>query len=94
MSATAIILVWLGKNSSNEIRLEELKKEAKGMGLKLLRNKDKNTFIGAVASTLLREKKVLIPSEVSLNKVPQEDVSMCSPWGFTGNVGDGLYTWM
>ena len=94
MSATAIILVWLGKNSSNEIRLEELKKEAKGMGLKLLRNKDKNTFIGAVASTLLREKKVLIPSEVSLNKVPQEDVSMCSPWGFTGNVGDGIYTWM
>lgn len=79
MSATAIILVWLGKNSSNEIRLEELKKEAKGMGLKLLRNKDKNTFIGAVASTLLREKKVLIPSEVSLNKVTQEDVSMCRP---------------
>lgn len=79
MSATAIILVWLGKNSSNEIRLEELKKEAKRMGLKLLRNKDKNTFIGAVASTLLREKKVLIPSEVSLNKVTQEDVSMCRP---------------
>lgn len=79
MSATAIILVWLGKNSSNEIRLEELKKEAKGMGLKLLRNKDKNTFIGAVASTLMREKKVLIPSEVSLNKVTQEDVSMCRP---------------
>lgn len=94
MSATAIILVWLGKNSSNEIRLEELKKEAKGMGLKLLRNKDKNTFIGAVASTLMREKKVLIPSEVSLNKVTQEDVSMCRPWGFTGNVGDGIYTWM
>lgn len=79
MSATAIILVWLGKNSSNEIRLEELKKETKRMGLKLLRNKDKNTFIGAVASTLLREKKVLIPSEVSLNKVTQEDVSMCRP---------------
>lgn len=94
MSATAIILAWLGKNSSNEIRLEELKKEAKGMGLKLLRNKDKNTFIGAVASTLMREKKVLIPSEVSLNKVTQEDVSMCRPWGFTGNVGDGIYTWM
>lgn len=79
MSATAIILAWLGKKSSNEIRLEELKKEAKRMGLKLLRNKDKNTFIGAVASTLLREKKVLIPSEVSLNKVTQEDVSMCRP---------------
>lgn len=79
MSATAIILAWLGKNSSNEIRLEELKKETKRMGLKLLRNKDKNTFIGAVASTLLREKKVLIPSEVSLNKVTQEDVSMCRP---------------
>lgn len=79
MSATAIILAWLGKNSSNEIRLEELKEEAKRMGLKLLRNKDKNTFIGAVASTLLREKKVLIPSEVSLNKVTQEYVSMCRP---------------
>ena len=79
MSAIAIILAWLGKNSSNEIRLEEPKKEAKRMGLKLLRNKDKNTFIGAVASTLLREKKVLIPSEVSLNKVTQEDVSMCRP---------------
>ena len=54
MSATAIILVWLGKNSSNEICLEELKKEAKRMGLKLLHNKDKNKFIRAVASSLQR----------------------------------------
>ena len=79
MSATAILLVWFGKNSSNEIRLEALKQEAKRMGLKLLRNKDKNTYIKAVASTLLREEKVSIPPEVSLYKVTQEDVSVCSP---------------
>jgi len=66
MSATAIILVWLGKSASNEIRLEELKKEAKKMGLTLLRNKDKNTYIRAVASSLVQKKKVSIAPNIAL----------------------------
>ena len=77
MSATAILLVWFGKNSGAEIRLEELKKEAKRMGLTFLCNKDKNTHIKAVASTLLRQKEITIPPEVSLAKVSQDDVSVC-----------------
>ena len=74
MSATAILLVWLAKSASNETRLEELKKEAKKMGLTLLRNKDKNTFIRAVASSLVQKKKVKIIAEnVALDRVSQDD---------------------
>lgn len=76
MSATAILLVWLGKNASNEIRLKELKKEAKKMGLTLLRNKDKNTYIRAVASSLVQKKKVTIAENVALDRVSQDDVSV------------------
>lgn len=79
MSTTTILLVWFGKNSSSEIRLEALKQKAKRMGLKLLHNKEKNTYIKAVASTLLQEKKVSVPSEVLLYRLTQEDVSVCNP---------------
>ena len=77
MSATAILLGWLAKSASNEIRLEELKKEAKKMGLTLLRNKDKNTYIRAVASSLVQKRKVKIIAEnVALDRVSQDDVSV------------------
>lgn len=76
MSATAILLVWLAKSASNEIRLEELKKEAKKMGLTLLTNKDKNTYIRAVALSLVQKKKVTIAETVALDRVSQDDVSV------------------
>ena len=76
MSATAILLVWFQKTASNEIRLSHLKHEAKLMGLTLLRNKDKNTYIRAVASTLVQNKKVSIASGTALDKVSRDDVSV------------------
>ena len=76
MSATAILLVWLAKSASHEIRLEELKKEAKKMGLTLLRNKDKNAYIRAVAPSLVQKKKGTIAENVALDRVSQDDVSV------------------
>ena len=58
LSASAVLLVWFNKKCSCEIRVEDLKKQAKEMGLSLLCNKDKNTFIKALASALIKEKKV------------------------------------
>lgn len=77
MLATAILLVWFQKTSSSEIRLNHLKHEAKQMGLTLLRSKDKNTYIRAVASFsfLVQNNKVLIAAGVALDKVSQDDVS-------------------
>ena len=76
MSATAILLVWFGKTASNEIRLDDLKKEGKKMGMTLLRNKDKNTYLQAVASFLVKNKKVSIAAGVAFDKVSQDDVSI------------------
>ena len=76
MSATAILLVWFGKTASNEIRLDDLKKEAKNMGMTLLRNKDKNTYLQAVASFLVQNKKVSIVAGIAFDKVSQDDVSI------------------
>ena len=76
MSATAILLVWFGKTASNEIRLNDLKKEAKNMGMTFLRNKDKNTYLRAVASFLVQNKKVSIAAGVAFDKVSQDDVSI------------------
>ena len=73
MSATAILLVWFKKTASNEICLNHLKHEAKQMGI---RNKDKNTYIRAVASSLVQNKKVSIAAGVALDKVSQDDVSV------------------
>lgn len=76
MSATAILLVWFQKTASNEIRLNDQKHEAKQMGLTLLRNKDKNSYIRAVASFLVQNKKVSIAAGVALDRVSQDDVSV------------------
>ena len=43
------------------------------MGLSLLRNKDKNTFIKAVASALVKERKVVL-THSDYTKVTQDDV--------------------
>ena len=58
LSPSPVLLVWFNKKCSCEIRLEDLKKQAKEMGLSLLCNKDKNTIIKALASALIKEKKV------------------------------------
>ena len=73
MSSTAIILVWLNKPAISDVTLQALKNEAKQLELKLLRNKDKNTHIRAIASTLLKKKKVIIPESVDLHKISTED---------------------
>lgn len=75
LSASAVLLVWFNKKCSSEIRLEDLKKQAKEMGLSLLRNKDKNTFIKAVASALIKEKKVVL-TQSDYTKVTQDDVKI------------------
>ena len=75
MSATAILLVWFQKTASNEIRLNHLKHEAKQMGLTLLRNKGKNTYIRAVTSFLVKN-KVSFATGVALDRVSQDDVSV------------------
>ena len=75
MSGSAIFLVWFQKAASNVICLNHLKHEAKQIGLTLLRNKDKNTYIRAVVS-LLEINKVSIAAGVALDKVSQDDVSV------------------
>lgn len=59
LSASAVLLVWFNKKCSCEITLEDLKKQVKEMGLSLLCNKDKNTFIyKSFSFSTLKEKKV------------------------------------
>ncbi|KAK2558886.1 hypothetical protein P5673_018502 [Acropora cervicornis] len=58
MSGTAVMLTWFGKTPCNDIRLADFKREAKVLELSLLHNKDKNTFMKAVASCLINKKKV------------------------------------
>lgn len=78
LSATAVLLVWFNKTSSSEIQLDDLKKEAEIMRSSLLRKKDKNTFMKAVASTLLKDEKVVL-SHSDYSKVTQEDVTIAQP---------------
>jgi len=73
LSATAVLLVWFNKKSSSEIRLNDLKNQAKEMGLSLLCNKGKNTFIKAVASALVKEKEVVL-THSDYTKVTPDDV--------------------
>ena len=77
MSSMAIMLAWLNKTSNTDVTMKDLKNEAKKMGLNLLRSKDKNTHIKAIASTLLRNEKVSIGS-VELHKVCRDDVQLSS----------------
>lgn len=46
------------------------------MGLTLLRNKDKNTYIRAVASSLVQKKKATIAENVAPDRISQDDVSV------------------
>ncbi|KAK3726970.1 hypothetical protein QZH41_014713, partial [Actinostola sp. cb2023] len=64
-SAQAIILKWLDKPSMKDIRLQELKKSAKELDMKLLRNKDKDTHILGIASQLLIRRIVKIHEDDS-----------------------------
>lgn len=76
MSSTAIILAWLDKPAISDVTLQALKEEAKQLGLNLLCNKDKNTHIKAVASTLLKKGKVTISESVDLQKISTDDVKL------------------
>ena len=76
MLSTAIILAWLDKPAISDVTLQALKEEAKQLGLNLLRNKDKNTHIKAVASTLLKKGKVTISESVDLQKISTDDVKL------------------
>ena len=77
LSASAVLLVWFNKKCSCEITLEDLKKQAKEMGLSLLCNKDKNKIIKALAlaSALIKEKKVVL-TQSDYTKVTQDDVKI------------------
>ena len=76
ISFTAIILAWLNKPAISDVTLHALTEEAKQLGLNLLRNKDKNTHIKAVASTLLKQRKVTISESVDLRKISTDDVKL------------------
>ena len=76
MLSTAIILAWLDKPAISDVTLQALKEEAKQLGLNLLRNKDKNTHIKAVTSTLLKKGKVTISESVDLQKISTDDVKL------------------
>lgn len=72
MSAQAIVIKWMGK----ETVTDRLRKEAKSLGLYLLRNKDKMTHINAIAATLLKQNKVFIAENIPLLKVATNDVDI------------------
>ena len=61
------MLAWLRKTACSDVRLANLKRAAKDLGLSLLHNKDKNTFM-----------KVQIAAGVDLAKVAQDDVLVIS----------------
>ena len=74
-SAEAVLLVWLGKATMHEVKLDkDLKPLARQFNLKLLRNKDKNMHVGAISSTLIE--KGLVSVTTNLNNVSREDVTV------------------
>jgi len=74
-SAEAVLLVWLGKATIHDIRLDkDLKPLARQFNLKLLRNKDKNMHIRAISSILIE--RGLVSVTTSLNNVSREDVTV------------------
>lgn len=48
VSAQAIVIKWMGKETVADLKMDSLRKEAKILGLYLLRNKDKMTHINAI----------------------------------------------
>jgi len=74
-SAEAVLLVWLGKATMHEVKLDkDLKPLARQFNLKLLRNKDKNMHVRAISSTLIE--KGLVSVTTNLNNVSREDVTV------------------
>lgn len=74
-SAEAVLLVWLGKATMHEVKLDkDLKPLARQFNLKLLRNKDKNMHVRAISSTLIE--KGLVSVTTDLNNVSREDVTV------------------
>lgn len=74
-SAEAVLLVWLGKATMHEVKLDkDLKPLARQFTLKLLRNKDKNMHVRAISSTLIE--KGLVSVTTNLNNVSREDVTV------------------
>ena len=74
-SAEAVLLVWLGKATMHEVKLDkDLKPLARQFNLKLLQNKDKNMHVRAISSTLIEEGLVSVTT--NLNNVSREDVTV------------------
>ena len=74
-SAEAVLLVWLGKATMHDVKLDkDLKPLARQFNLKLLRNKDKNMHVRAIASTLIERGLVLVTT--NLNNVSREAVTV------------------
>lgn len=74
-SAEAVLLVWLGKATMHDVKLDkDLKPLARQFKLKLLRNKDKNMHVRAIASTLIERGLVLVTT--NLNNVSREAVTV------------------
>lgn len=74
-SAEAVLLVWLGKATMHEVKLDkDLKPLARQFNLKLLRNKDKNMHVRAISITLIE--KGLVSVTTNLNNVSREDVTV------------------
>lgn len=72
-SAEAVLLVWLGKATMHDVKLDkDLKPLARQFNLKLLRNKDKNMHVRA--STLIERGLVLVTT--NLNNVSREAVTV------------------
>ena len=75
-SAEAVVLVWLGKTSIYEVRLDkDLKPAAKDFGLRLLRNKDKQMHVKAIASYLIKNGLVEVTC-TDLKSISREDVQL------------------
>lgn len=74
-SAEAVLLVWLGKATMHEVKLDkDLKPLARQFNFKLLQNKDKNMHVRAISSTLIE--KGLVSVTTNLNNVSREDVTV------------------
>jgi len=60
-TADLIVMVALGKPSIKEVKMDLLQRTKKVFNLGLLRDKDKMTYIRAIANSLLNEGYITIP---------------------------------